>query len=246
MLAFIRIIIDHIIPFYSINTREFLFYRVPLKKTITLAKTLDTDKFAITEANVCTFKGREHTHTISFNTKSCTCRWFLAFAVCAHLIAACDFYNHELKGYWQAKVFVYYRKRGRKTKALTFTDVAFRSNPMPVIALPINLPDQRPDLFLMPLPIINSGTTAEPTVSTAEPTVSTPEPTVSTSEPTVSSNERVTRSKQKVLLMSKPKDKVKRLKSAPIIGPALSIDEVAPKRGVGRPRKVKVTPALSE
>jgi len=34
---------------------------------------------------------------------SCTCRWFMAFAVCAHLIAACDFYNHELKGYRQAK-----------------------------------------------------------------------------------------------------------------------------------------------
>ena len=249
LIAFIRIIIDHIIPFYSINTREFLFYRVPLKKTITLAKTLDTNKFEVAETtvNVCTFKGKEHTHTINFENKSCTCRWFMAFAVCAHLIAACDFYNHELKGYRQAKVFVYKRKRGRKAKALTFTDMAFRANPMPVIALPITLPDQRPSLFEIPLPIINSATTAvEPPAVSAEPsTVSAEPPTVST-EVTASTSERITRPKRPVLIIAKAKEKVKRLKSTPIIEPALSVDEVAPKRGPGRPRKVKVAPALSE
>ena len=156
LIAFINIIIEHLIPFYSIHTREFLFYRVPNKKTISLAKTFDTEKFELARVNECTFKGRVHTHTINFETKSCTCRWFMAFA--------CDFYNHELKGYRQAKAFVYKRKRGRKAKALTFTDMAFRSNPMPIIPVPTVLIDQRQSLFLIPLPIVNSATVV-PTTS---------------------------------------------------------------------------------
>lgn len=62
----------------------------------------------------CLYKGRHHTHTINFNTKSCTCRWFLAFAVCSHIIGACDQYNRELQGYKATRAFVYKAKRGRK------------------------------------------------------------------------------------------------------------------------------------
>ncbi len=47
LMHFIRIIIDHLIPFYSTNTKEFLFYRVPGKKTIALGKTFDTEKIRI-------------------------------------------------------------------------------------------------------------------------------------------------------------------------------------------------------
>ena len=88
--------------------------------------------------NECLYKGRTHVHTVNFNIKSCTCRWFLAFAVCAHLISAYDFYNRELKGYKTTKSFVYKKKRGRKTKALNFIEQAFMSYPMPVIPLTLD------------------------------------------------------------------------------------------------------------
>jgi len=231
LIAFIKIIIEHLIPFYSIHTREFLFYRVPNKKTIALAKTFDTEKFELNQANGCTFKGRTHTQTIDFNTKSCTCRWFMAFAVCAHLIAACDFYNHELKGYRQAKAFVYKRQRGRKAKALTFTDTAFRENPLPIIPLPTVLLDQRPSLFLLPLPIINSDATTTTNVVSSSDDV---EETASTS------SQRITRAKALVLTAKtvKPAKTVKRLQSAPIIDPIMTSNDEIPKRKRGRPKKV--------
>ncbi len=151
----------------------------------------------------------------------------MAFAVCAHLIAACDFYNHELKGYRQAKVFVYKRKRGRKAKALTFTDMAFRSNPMPTIDLPTVLDDQRPSLFLLPLPIINSDVPvmASNVLNITEAT-------------DVEISTRITRSKRTVLLTVPSQEKVKRLKKSSYTAPALSPDEVPIKRGRGRPKKV--------
>ena len=110
----------------------------------------------------CSYKGQVHTHTINFDLKSCTCRWFRAFSVCAHLVCACDLYNRDLKGYKKPKVFVFRPKRGRKPKAITFTELAFTSDPMPIIAIPDLTVDNRPDLYLkktnnMPgLPSINS------------------------------------------------------------------------------------------
>ena len=63
---------------------------------IKLARSIDTTKFDMKGLNECLCKGSTHVHTVNFNMKSWTCRWFLAFAVCAHIISACDFYNREL------------------------------------------------------------------------------------------------------------------------------------------------------
>ncbi len=148
-MLFIRILVDYVIPYYSNNTREFMLYRVASKKVIALAKQVDTRKFVIDESYAleCIYKGKQHTHTINFNSKSCTCCWFLAFAVCSHIIAACDHYNRELQGYKVAKAFVYKAKRGRKPRAMTFTEQAFRENPMPLIPLIVN-EDSRESLFI--------------------------------------------------------------------------------------------------
>ena len=162
---------------------------------------------------------------------SCTCRWFRAFAVCAHLICACDRYNRELKGYTKPKVFVFRPKRGRKPKALTFTEVAFRSNPMPVI-VPIITGDNRPNLFLkdtnnMPgLPSINASVPVEAIVSVGD--------TTSVSATTV----RILRSYRKTKEVVDKPGEVKRLQKS-VVTPVVGI--VKAKRG--RPKKN--APALS-
>ena len=167
LLLFIRILVEYVIPFYSNNTREFLFYRIPSKKVVKMANQLDTTKFEMKESYglECLYKGRHHTHTINFNTKSCTCRWFLAFAVCSHIIGACDQYNRELQGYKATRAFVYKAKRGRKPKPMTFTEQAFRQNPMPLIPLVVD-EDSRESLFIpgnaLPLPVMSAQPTVEP------------------------------------------------------------------------------------
>ena len=180
----------------------------------------------------CTYKGRVYSHTINFELKSCTCRWFLAFAVCAHLVAACDLYNYELKGYKKPRVFVYRNKRGRKPKALTFTDMAFRSKPMPIIAIPVGVDDLRQNLFLIstenliPLPTlsIEPEPIVVPKQIVAPEPIVTPEPVVVPIEPEV----RCTR--------SYTKNSTKRLQTR-------VVPVVVPKRKRGRPPKN--APALS-
>ena len=107
LIAFIMVIIEHLIPFYSENSKEFLFYRIPHKKTVAIAHKLDELKYEMSGFIECSYKGRVHTHTINFDLKSCTCRWFWSFAVCAHLVAACDLYNRDLKGYTKPKRFYF-------------------------------------------------------------------------------------------------------------------------------------------
>ena len=231
LIAFILVIIEHLIPFYSENVKEFLFYRIPHKKTIAVSSKLSVLALEMKGFLECTYKGLLHTHTINFDLMSCTCRWFRAFAVCAHLICACDRYNRELKGYTKPKVFVFRPKRGRKPKALTFTEVAFRSNPMPVI-VPIITGDNRPNLFLkdtnnMPgLPSINASVPVEAIVSVGD--------TTSVSATTV----RILRSYRKTKEVVDKPGEVKRLQKS-VVTPVVGI--VKAKRG--RPKKN--APALS-
>ena len=103
------IIIEQLIPYYSLkdNEKVFYFYRVPTSKAIKLAKSLEVKKLTLnTEANGCEYRGINHIHKINFELKSCTCRWFLAFAMCSHLISSCDHYNIVLNGYSKQKTFV--------------------------------------------------------------------------------------------------------------------------------------------
>ena len=96
--------------------------------------------------NECLYSGLIHTHTINFQFKSCTCRWFMAFAVCAHLVFACDLFNQPLDGYSKPRHFVYRARRGAKKKLLTFSELAFKENLMPLINIPV-VPDNRQELF---------------------------------------------------------------------------------------------------
>ncbi len=100
-------------------------------------------------ATKCKYYGAAHVHTIDFVLKSCSCRWFLAFCVCAHLVAACDKFNQPLEGYIKTKVFVYRARRGRKRKEIEMSVAACSA--MPLIPIPaanhIIIESRRDELF---------------------------------------------------------------------------------------------------
>ena len=260
--SFILIVIQHLIPFYSKNDKDFLFYRIPHKKTVAIARQLETLQFSMKGFVECSFKGHSHTHTINFHLKSCTCRWFQAFAVCAHLVSACDFYNYELKGYTKPLVFVYKKRRGLPAAALTFSEKAFASNPMPVIQ-PINREDHRSDMYLIDsnnlpaLPTINDGVVSVESVENVvnveneipaktkraynkkkKDTTDLPTTTVLPTTTDLPVTTRILRNRANT---STKVDKVKRLKKNTPVAPAKPPVEVQKRRG----RPPKNTPALS-
>jgi len=146
---FIMLIIEHILPYYCSIDKAFKLYRVPHKKTIQASHNLKLEKFEMEGSTKCKYYGAAHVHTIDFVLKSCTCRWFLAFCVCAHLVAACDKFNQPLEGYTKTKVFVYRARRGRKRKEIEMSVAACSA--MPVIPIPaanhIIIESRRDELF---------------------------------------------------------------------------------------------------
>jgi len=242
LLQFILLIIEHLIPFYSNNIKEFMFYRIPHSKTIKLAKNLVASKFVMDGKSSCSYTGSIHVHKLNFELRSCTCRWFLAFRVCSHLVAACDIFKVSLERYTKARSLVYRARRGRKAKTLTFSAAAFAET----IVVPIPMLDiesRRPDLFLinsapMPLPSLNPSyaSVCEPVETVSDP-VETVEPLP---VPKAALKRIVTRSYKKndAFTVVERVKQVKRIdKSIPF--QVLDIlPELPEKRKPGRPRKI--------
>ena len=134
-------------------------------------------------------------------------------------------------------------------KALTWSERAFRENPMPIIAIP-HREDHRSDLYLtnvdnMPcLPTLNSGVvpvepemTVVPKPKRAYNKKKPVEPVVVPTNPVVVTD-RILRKRDNP--DTNKVDKVKRLKKA-VVGVVAPV--ISPKKGRGRPRKNG--PALS-
>lgn len=165
----------------------------------------------------------------------------LAFAVCSHLVAACDIFNVSLEGYTKARAFVYRARRGRKAKTLTFSTAAFAETI--VVRIPmLDIESRRPDLFLinsapMPLPSLNPSYAPVETVCEPGETVSDPVETVEPLPvPKAALIRIVTRSYKKndVVAVVKRVKQVKRInKSIPV-----QVLELPEKRKPGRPRKI--------
>lgn len=231
ILGFIYIVMNHLIPYYSINFKEFMFYRIPHKKTIKIAKSMNVQKFKMNSVVQCSYTGSTYTHTINFRYKSCTCRWFMAFTVCSHLVSACDLFEQELSGYTKKKTFVIRAKRGAKKAPLTFTERAFASNPMPIIAVPVSAPivDERQSLFLIDSPSVPGNPSVNP--SLLEEIVITVKKIVPVPEiPTQAKAKRVYVKKVPAI---EPRQS-KRLQRDPV--PVALHAQVSPKKR-GRPRK---------
>ena len=238
ILTFIAIVIKLLIPYFSINEKEFMFYRVPHKLTKKFAKNLVPEKFNMKSVVECTYVGLTHTHTINFRFKSCTCRWFMAFTACAHLVAACDLFEQFLDGHTKKKTFVYRSRKGRKKAELTFSQKAFSSNPMPIIATPDMLPveDDRQSLFL----IDTNNMPTHPTINRPEEAVHFVAPTEEEAPQRVKRT-YVKRTTTTTTTVPTTARKSKRLQSAAIPVPSTSVE--LPKKKRGRP--CKITPALS-
>ena len=206
---FIMLIVDHLLPFYCSIDKEFKMYRVPHKKTIEKAHILFKAKFTMRGEVTCEYRGVVHVHTINFRFKSCSCRWFLAFGVCGHLVAACDLFNQPLEGYTKTKVFVYRARRGRKKKEIEMSAAACSA--MPVIEIPVSnaiIESNREELFQrgalsLPLPSLNPSYVPVPDVV---PDIHIPDvPVAVACKPVVRSSKRL--EKGPVSLPETPKKK---------------------------------------
>lgn len=56
------------------------------------------------------------TYQINFEFNSCSCRWYLAYAICAHVVAACKNFDREVSSR-MSKGFIYRSRRGPKPRA---------------------------------------------------------------------------------------------------------------------------------
>ena len=74
------------------------------------------------------YQGKSRAHEIDFERYTCTCRYYLAYAMCAHLCLACKVYGRELFVKKTTRKYLVRSKRGPKVKtnpALQY----FRSEP---------------------------------------------------------------------------------------------------------------------
>jgi hypothetical protein len=70
---------------------------------------------------------------------SCTCRWFAAYAMCIHLVKACELYNHQLTGFKANLAFVYRKKKGTaKTTAVNSNMYLIENGILPGVPIPID------------------------------------------------------------------------------------------------------------
>jgi hypothetical protein len=116
VMSFLKVALDDLVPFYSLNHREFLFYRIPDPDCRSIASKLDVSMFSQISDSIVHYSGKTNIYKIDFANNSCSCRWYLAYAVCAHIVAACRKYDRELNGCKAQSNYVYRSKRGAKPK----------------------------------------------------------------------------------------------------------------------------------
>ena len=139
--SFCLLCIDGLIPYHSLNDREFLFYRVPGKECEKIANLLETARFKKVGDKIVHFRGFQHIQVINFEFNSCSCRWYNAYAMCAHLVAACNLFNQQLTGFKAPKHFVYRKKRGAHKKGTANNAAMYLESfnnypPAPIAILP--------------------------------------------------------------------------------------------------------------
>jgi hypothetical protein len=117
VVGFLKIALDQLVPFYSMNYRDFLFYRLPNKTCRSAAAELQASNFKKISENIVRYSDNTNIHRIDFTHNSCSCRFYLAYAICAHIVAACKIFDRQLNGAKTFRNYVYRSKRGAKPKA---------------------------------------------------------------------------------------------------------------------------------
>ena len=123
LLDLVNLLKDHAIPYYSSNraSYQFSWQRQPTFKMKKLFKTfeMNEENFSVNNSykNLIHYKGLNSATTIDINNKTCTCRWYNAYAMCAHLYWASAHLKFDLFEK-EAKKFVYRGQRGKKKEAI--------------------------------------------------------------------------------------------------------------------------------
>lgn len=68
------------------------------------------------EDQVVFYHAPNRVYEINFELNSCTCRWYLAYAICAHVVVACKIYEHDLYSSITTRPYTTRSKRGKKPK----------------------------------------------------------------------------------------------------------------------------------
>lgn len=83
-----------------------------------MSKALNDNSFVI-DGVVVIHRGLSSVHTIDLSQKTCNCRWFMAYSMCAHLYKASDLYKFKLS-HDRPSRFVTRPRPGKKTTPKTF------------------------------------------------------------------------------------------------------------------------------
>lgn len=114
---FVQVILEQVIEFYSKNHRTFFFYRQPDKNCKSVASKIGDERLKLATDSIAYYTGLRSTYQINFSHNSCTCKYYLAYAMCAHLVAACRVFGKTLLCAKSTRGYVYRSKRGPKPKA---------------------------------------------------------------------------------------------------------------------------------
>jgi len=110
---------DELITYYSVHKTEFKWFREPKAKDKKIALLLDKKEFQLKDSGIIIHQGKTSQHVINIDLKSCSCRWFLAYAMCAHLIRAGELYTFRIDDRERTK-FVHRPNKGRKKQKSAF------------------------------------------------------------------------------------------------------------------------------
>ena len=114
---FVQVVLEQVIEFYSKNHRTFFFYRQPDKNCKSVASKIGDERLKLATDYIAYYTGIRSTYQINFSHNSCTCKYYLAYAMCAHLVAACRVFGKTLLCARSTRGYVYRSKRGPKPKA---------------------------------------------------------------------------------------------------------------------------------
>ena len=112
----LEVILKQVFPFYANHHREFLFFRSPNTECRSVANLMELKDFCQVNETIVTYTGKSSINQVNFQHNSCTCRWYLAYAMCAHVVAACRFFGKALNTRLTKRNYVYRSKRGRTAK----------------------------------------------------------------------------------------------------------------------------------
>lgn len=123
----IEIICRELVSFYSVHSPEFKWTRTPDSITKKHSKLLTGESFVQKNEDLIIHNGLSSMHNIIISKRTCSCRWFLAYSMCSHLLKASELFCFSISNERPRK-FVTRPRPGKKEIPKTFHQ-NFNKNP---------------------------------------------------------------------------------------------------------------------